>query len=159
MPTQAAPREGEEVIRVSEYFDGSLKIDDNGERLYHTQTVCADDVDVGDLIFDPVLSATQIFAVIGVVHDNGKAYICVSSKSKPHSAEMLELFCSKKVTVLIDRPDFCPKCNEPFEEFLPMQVCRDWWEWKVFWARIFNRPRPGFWALICHSCKHIVSYY
>jgi hypothetical protein len=156
---QAAPGKGEEMIRVSEYFDGTMKADASGDRLYHIQLIDASDVDVGDLIYDPVMSATQIFEVQGFTADNGKVYICVLSKSKRYEAEFLTLHCSTRIAVLVQDPDFCPLCNAPFEEFLPNQVCRDWWGWKAFWARLFGRPKPGYWALICRDCKEIVGYY
>ena len=53
----------------------------------------------------------------------------------------------------------CPKCGaEPFDQFLPRQVVRDWWPLKSWFVWYFlNRELTRF-AVICRGCKEIVGY-
>lgn len=48
----------------------------------------------------------------------------------------------------------CPTCGAPFEQFLPMQVCKSGFIEDV--RVMFGKPIA--WAVICRACKEIVGY-
>lgn len=143
-----------------EYFDGRIVVDAHGERKFMRVVVVASDLRKGTLIAPNLLEYYKLWEVLDVTSEFGRTIVMVRSvfdRTKP--PEMWRHFDSTPITCYVIGLHNCPKCFARFSDFLSGQVVKDHYVWKCFWARLFRKPRPGFFTMICHECKEIVGYY